>query len=90
MGNFSAIGRTPDGGRCIVVVVSDVFVIGCSSFSGLFVCHLIPHYHEVAWTPCEGYLVPFLMEGSKEVQDVTLVSDLKGYCRMEDCDTEQE
>ena len=50
-----------------VVVVSDAFLIDCSSFSGLFVCHLISHYPAVDWTPGEGYLVPFIMEGGKEV-----------------------
>ena len=59
-------GSTPDGGLRRVVIVSDVFLIGCSSFSGLFVCHLIPHYSTVALTPGEGYLMPFIMEGSKK------------------------
>ena len=64
---ISPSGSTPDGGICRVVVVSDVFLIGCSSFMGLFLCHLIPHYLAVAWTSGDGYLVPFIIEGSKEV-----------------------
>ena len=38
---------------CLMVAFaeSDIFLIACSSFSGLFVCHLIPHYPAMAWTP---------------------------------------
>ena len=65
MRNFSPSDSTPDGGLRRVVVVSNI-LIGCSSFSGFFVCHLIPHYPAVAWAPGEGYLLPFIMEGNKE------------------------
>ena len=63
---FPPSGSTPDGGLRRVVVVSNMFLISCSFFSGLFVSHLISHYPAVAWAPDEGYLVPFIMEGSKE------------------------
>ena len=63
-GRFLPSGSTPDGGRCQVV---SKILIGCCSFLGLFICHLIPHYTAVVWTPGDGYLLPFVMEGSKEV-----------------------
>ena len=61
----SPFGTIHDGGHRRVVVVLDVFLIGCSFFLGLFVCNFIPHYHAVAWTPGGGYLVSFILEGSK-------------------------
>ena len=67
MGDFSPSGSTPDGGLRNVVIVSNIFWIGNSSSLGMFVRYPIPHYPAVAWTPSEGYLVPFVMEGSKEV-----------------------
>ena len=66
MEDFSHSGSTPDGGLHRVVVVSNIFVIGCSSFPDLFVSHLIPHYPAVSWTQSEGYLVFFIMEDSKK------------------------
>ena len=68
----------PDGGLHRVIVVSDVFLIICSSFSCLFVCHLIAHYPELACIPGEGYLVPFIMEGSKGVRMLLLSALLGG------------
>ena len=53
-GRLPPSGSMPDGGVCRVVVVWDVTLIFCSSFSGLFIWHLIPHYSLVAWTPGEG------------------------------------
>ena len=61
-GRFPPSCSTPDGDLRKVVVVSDVLLIGCSSFSGLFVCHLIS-----TWPPGEGNLVPLIVYGSKEV-----------------------
>ena len=66
MGDFSHSGSTPDDGLHRVAVVSNIFVTGCSSFPGLFVSHLIPHYPAVSWSPGEGHLVFFIMEGSKK------------------------
>ena len=64
-GRFLPSSGMPDGGLHRVVVVSNI-LIGCSSFFSLFACHLIPIYLTVAWTPGEGCLVPFIMEGRKE------------------------
>ena len=88
MGDFTHYGSTPDGGLSRVVVVSDT-LIGCSSILGLFVCHFIPHYHAVAWTPGDGYLAPFIVEGSKGVLDVTPASALDEYCNLEVYATKQ-
>ena len=66
-GSFPPSGSLHDGGIRRVTVLSEVFLICCSSFLGLFACHLIPHYPAVALTPGEGYLVPFIMKDSKEV-----------------------
>ena len=63
MGYFSHSGSMPDGGLRDVLVVSDAFLIDCSSITGLFDCHLITHYPAVAWAPGEYYLVHFVMEG---------------------------
>ena len=59
---YSGAGSSPDGGLLSIVVVSNIFLIGCISLLILFICQLIPHYPAVAWTPSEGYLVPFIME----------------------------
>ena len=66
MGDCFPSDSTPDGSLCSCTCVEHHLVVGCSSLLGLFVCHLIPHYPTVAWAPSEGYLVPFIMEGSKE------------------------
>ena len=55
-----------------VAAVSDAFLVVCSSFLSLFFCHLIPHYPAMTWTPGEGYLIPFIIEGSNADLDVTL------------------
>ena len=58
MDDFPTSGSTHDGGLRTVEVVSDNFLIGSSSFSGMFVCHLIPntpqwlgHQVMVIWSP---------------------------------------
>ena len=67
MGDLTPSGSTPNAGLRRVVVVSKIFLIGCSSFSVLSLCHRIPHNPAVAWTSGERHQVPFIMEDSKEV-----------------------
>ena len=83
MEDFSPSGRIPDGGLRKVVFISDVFLIGY---------HLIPHYPAVNYTTGKDYLVTFRMDGSKEVNDVSLISiaSCKLHCKLEVGDTEPD